>query len=221
MKTRTKTKKPNKQKFSWGRWLDQWKLAAYGIVLATKRPKFIVVAIVSFLVFGTLMNLLNNGLTSFRLMATVDFGGKLEIIGGAFLAVFGVGRNFLDWALVFIISLLQGILIGLVVLVWHKKRAKQKANLAAEQNAENVQTAGLAAGLAVLSAGCPTCGTTLLMPVIGAISSTGGYALAGAISGVIFVLAMIVALWALKKIGNEAYVIIVSEDYERRKNGRN
>ena len=212
MKTRTSAKKPNKQSFSWGKWLDEWKLAAYGVVLATKRPKFVLVAVVVFLLFGTLMNLLNNGFASFRLMAAVDLGGKLEIIGGAFLAVFGVGRSFLDWALVFFISLLQGILIGLVVLVWHKKRK-------ADQNAENVQTAGLAAGLAVLSAGCPTCGTTLLMPVIGAISSTGGYALAGAVSGVIFIAAVAVALFALKKIGNEAYVIIVGEDYERRKNG--
>lgn len=210
---RTKVKKPNK--FSWSKWLDEWRLAAYGVLLATKRPKFIAVTIATFLIFGTLMNLLNNGFASFRLMATVDLGGKLEIISGAFLAVFGVGRSFLDWVLVFFISLLQGVLIGLVALAWHKKRKEQK-----QQNSENVQTASLAAGLAVLSAGCPTCGTTLLMPVIGAISSTGGFALAGAVSGVIFIVAVVVALFALKKIGGEVYVIIVGEDYERRKHGR-
>ena len=210
---RTKSGKPNKQKFSWAQWWDEWRMALAGVALACRKPKFIVVAVITFLVFGTLMNLLTNGFSSFRLMAAADWGGKLQIVGDAMLATFGVGRSLVDWALIFVISLLQGVLVGLVVLVWHKKRGGK----AESDDGDNVQSVGLAAGLAVLSSGCPTCGTTLLMPVIGAISSTGGYALAGAISGVVFVLALVVALWALKRIGLEAYVIIKGEEHERRK----
>ena len=123
--------------------------------------------------------------------------------------------------------------MGLVALVWHKNRRSEDGMRGAKRrtardeqsdeddadNADNVQRAGIAAGLAVLSAGCPTCGTTLLMPVIGAISSTGGYAIAGVASGVVFVLALIVALLALKKVGLQAYVIMINEKRERRKHG--
>ena len=237
MKTRTGNKKPNKRSFPLDKWLDEWKLALMGVGLACQKPKFLIVAGVTFLIFGTLMNLLTNGFASFQLMAAVDWGGKMDILGGAFLAIFGVGRSFLDWVLVFFISLLQGVLVGLVILNWHKKQKNKKAQKQSVEkpvdksvqktqvgsvanNAENVQTAGLAAGLAVLSAGCPTCGTTLLMPVLGAIGSTSGYAIAGAVSGAIFILAIVVALLALKKVGYDTYVIIKSEEYERRRHDR-
>ena len=110
------------------------------------------------------MNLLSNGFASFELMAVSDFSGILRIILDAFLGIFGVGRSFVDWALVFFVAILQGILIGLVVLMWKKKK---------KLDSENLESAGIAAGLAVLGTGCPTCGTALLTPILSAIFSGG------------------------------------------------
>lgn len=195
-----------KQKFA--KWCDEWQLAVQGVWLALHNWKFVVVMLVTFVFFGTLMNLLYDGLGVFGQFFKMDWGGKMTILGNAFLALFGIGRGFGEWALVFFISLLQGILIGLVALVWKKRRG---------QNSANVQNAGLVTGLAVLGSGCPTCGTTLLAPVIGAIGSTGGYALAGTLSGLLMVAAIVVALLALKKVGTDAYAIIISERYKEKK----
>lgn len=211
---------------SWRRklakWLDEWKLAWSGVILATRNPRFLLVFGLSFVIFGTLMNLLSGSTAAMDLFWVTDLGGKLKIIFDGFLGVFGVGRNFWDWLLIFLVTLLQSILIGLVALVWRKRRRSRKDQVVADAaNAENVQNAGLAAGLAVLGSGCPTCGTTLLAPVLGTLFSTSSYALASALSGILTTAAVIIALLSLKRIGNDAYVMIVSEKYQHKTQSNN
>ncbi len=199
------------------RWLDEWKLAGSGIVLATRERKFVCAVILAFVIFGTLMNLLSGSTAALGLFWQVDLAGKFKIIWDGFLGLFGVARSFWDWLLLFSVTILQSILIGLVVLVWQKRRrSKADQVVAAATNADNVQNAGLAAGLAVLGTGCPTCGTTLLAPLIGTLFSTSSYALAGAISGILTFAAVIVALLTLKRLGNDAYALIISEKYQKR-----
>lgn len=199
------------------RWVDEWKMALTGILLATRNPKFLVATVISFLFFGTLMNLLASSTAALNLFWATDMAGKLRIIGDSFLAVFGVGRNFWDWLLLFAITLLQSVLIGLVVFVWQKKRQTQREQkLAKVKNADNVQSAGLVAGLAVLGSGCPTCGTTLLMPILGTLFSSSSYMLAGVVSGLLTAGAILLALFTLKRIGKEAYVMMLSEAHGRR-----
>lgn len=199
------------------KWLDEWKMALSGVLLATRDWRFDLAAIIAFLVFGTLMNLLSSSTAALNLFWATDFAGKMSILGDSFLAIFGVGRNFWDWLLLFLITLLQSILIGLVVLVWQKKRRSRREQLLADvHNSDNLQSAGLVAGLAILGSGCPTCGTTLLMPVIGTIFSSSSYALAGAVSGILTLAAVLLALFTLKRTGREAYAMIISEDFMKR-----
>ena len=199
------------------RWLDQWKIAFSGIILATHSASFLVAFMLTFVIFGTLMTLLSGSTAAFSLFGAADFWGKLKIIGDGFLGLFGVNRNFWDWALTFFVTILQSILIGLVVLVWrHRKRSRKDQVVATATNADNLQNAGLAAGLAVLGTGCPTCGTTLLAPLIGTIFSTGSYALANAISGLLTAAAVLISLFALKRMGNDAYAQIMSERYHNK-----
>lgn len=199
------------------KWLDEWKMAASGTLLATRDWKFNLTTLITFLIFGTLMNLLSSSTAALSLFWATDFSGKISILGDSFLAIFGVGRNFWDWLLLFLITLLQSILIGLVILVWQKKRRNRREQLLADvHNSDNLQSAGLVAGLAILGSGCPTCGTTLLMPVIGAIFSSSSYALAGAISGILTFAAVLLALFTLKRIGREAYAMIISEEFTKR-----
>ncbi len=197
------------------RWLDEWKIAGTGVMLATRLPKFIGVFVISFVIFGTLMSLLSSSTEVLGIFWSADVAGKLKIIGDGFLSLFGVGRNFWDWLLTFFITILQSILIALVVLVWQKKRRSQKSKIVATAtNADHLQNAGLAAGLAILGSGCPTCGTTLLAPVLGTLFSSSSYALAGTISGILTAAAVVIALLSLKRIGGDAYALIVSEKYQ-------
>jgi hypothetical protein len=199
---------------NWRKWLDEFVLAGKGILLATKEKRFWVGFIIAFLFFGTLMNLLAGGFSKFELMGMVGFGGSMKIIGDALLGVFGINMIFLEWLPVFSLAWLQGILIGLIVLLWHKKRI---SNGKESTNSANVEKAGIITGLIALGAGCPTCGTTLLTPLLGALFSTGGLAMVGVISGIVTALAIIIAILSLKRLGEETYVIIVNEKYMKRK----
>ena len=193
---------------NWRKWCDEFVLAGKGILLATKEKRFWYGFIPSFFFFGLLINLLQGGFSKFELMHALGFPHCFKIIADSFLAIFGVNQPFFDWIPVFAISLLQGILIGLIVLLWQKKK---------DQNSANLEKAGIITGLIALGAGCPTCGTTLLTPLLGAIFSTGSLAIAGTISIIVTMLAIIIAILSLKRLGEETYVIIINEEYLARK----
>ena len=200
------------------RWIDEWKLALSGVVLATREWRFSLAFVLAFIFFGTLINLLSSSGAAWDLFWATDLSGKMTILGDGFLAIFGIGRSFIDWLLVFTVTILQSILIGLIVFVWQKRRRSQREQvIATVKNANNVQDAGLVAGLAILGSGCPTCGTTLLAPVISTFFSSSSYALAGVVSGVLTAVAVILALFALKRVGRDAYAMIKSEQFQKRR----
>lgn len=196
---------------NWRKWLDEFVLASKGILLATKERKFWYGAIPSFIFFGMLINLLSGGTSKFELMGALGFPQNLQIIWSSFLAIFGINQPFFDWLPIFLIATLQGILIGLITLLWDKKRTKKG------QNAESLEKAGIITGLIALGAGCPTCGATLLTPLIGAIFSTGSLAIAGTVSTIVTILAVIIAILSLKRLGVETYAIIINEKYLAKK----
>ncbi|MBR3246394.1 hypothetical protein IKF87_00710 [Candidatus Saccharibacteria bacterium] len=194
---------------NWRKWLDDFAIAAKGILLATKEKRFWYGFIPSFLFFGMLINLLQGGFSKFELMGALGFPDSLHVLLDSFLAIFGFNQPFLDWLSTFSIALLQGILIGLIVLLWKKK-----------QNTANLESAGIITGLIALGAGCPTCGTTLLTPLIGAFVSTGSLAIAGTISTIVTIIAVVIAIFALKRLGVEIYVTIINEKYMKKKESR-
>lgn len=196
---------------NWRKWLDDFILAGKGILLATKEKRFWYGFIPSFLLFGFLINLLSGGTSKINLIFTLRFPDGLKIVLDTFLAIFGIGQVFLDWLLIFFIILLQSTLIGLIVLLWKKKQ---------KNNAENIEKAGIITGLIALGAGCPTCGTTLLTPLIGTIFSTSSLTIAGTISTVVTWLAIIIAVLSLKRLGLETYVIIINDRYLKKKEAR-
>lgn len=199
---------------NWRKWLDEFVLAAKGIMLATHEKRFWYGFVPAFLFFGLLMNLLSGGFSTFELMGAVGFPDCLIILGKNFLGIFGVNRFFLDWIPIFAISIMQGILIGLIILLWAKKREN------GTKNSENLEKAGIITGLIALGAGCPTCGTTLLTPLLGAIFSTGGLAITGTISMIVTWLAIIIAVLSLKRLGVETYATIINERYLKKKEER-
>ena len=197
---------------NWRKWLDDFVLAGKGILMATHEKRFWYGFIPTFIFFGMLINLLSGGFSKFELMGAVGFGGSMKILLDAFLSIFGVNQIFIEWLPTFLLALLQGILVGLIIFLWQKKKQ------AGDANSANVEKAGIITGLVALGAGCPTCGTTLLTPLLGAIFSTGSLAIVGVISTVVTILAVVIAILSLKRLGVEAYVIIVNEKYLARKN---
>jgi hypothetical protein len=213
------------------KFFDDFAIAGRGLLLATRKKSFWPPFILTFLIFGTLINLLSSGFVSFQLiggcLSSGDIGGALKIIGGAFLAIFGVGRAFTDFIFNFILTLLQSILIALVVFVAKHNRRKKRTKKAEEgdipktspiksEGSSGLESSALVAGLAVLGSGCPTCGTTLLAPVFGAILSgtTGAVSLAGTLSLILNIIAILIAILVFRKLGVQTYAIIKSEHFK-------
>ena len=212
------------------KFFDDFAIAGRGLLLATRKKSFWLPFVLTFLIFGTLINLLSSGFVSFQLiggcLSSGDFGGAFKIIGGAFLAIFGIGRAFTDFIFNFILTLLQSTLIALVVFVAkhnrREKRAKKtedgasKTSSIKSDGSSGLESSALVAGLAVLGSGCPTCGTTLLAPVLGAILSgtTGAVSLAGTLSLILNIIAILIAILVLRKLGVQTYAIIKSEHFK-------
>ncbi|MBQ2638805.1 hypothetical protein IJF91_01960 [Candidatus Saccharibacteria bacterium] len=192
------------------RWADEFKMSLYGAILAFSEKRFLTAFIIAFIFFGTLLNMLVGGAAGFALFSSANLGGKLEILRDAFLGTFGVGREFIDWLFIFFMTILQATLIGLVVFVF--KYRKDSANL---------QNAGIITGLIILGSGCPTCGTSVLAPIIISIAGSSGMAVVGTVSWVLTVLSIVVAFFALKKVGFETYAILMEERYNSKKKGKN
>lgn len=188
------------------RWADEFKLAIYGAILCFRKKRFLIAFLIAFVIFGTLLNLLASGSATMNILSVVDFPHKLEILWNAFLGTFGVNRNFQDFIFIFLLTLLQSVLIGLVVFVYKYRK-----------DSTNLQNAGIITGLIVLGSGCPTCGTTVLAPIIISIAGSSGMAIAGTVSWVLTLASIIIALFALKKVGFEAYAIIKSEEFSKKK----
>ena len=182
--------------------------------MATKEKRFWYGFIPTFIFFAILINLLAGGFSKFELMAATGFEGTIKILKDAFLGIFGINQIFTDWLPTFLLAFMQGILVGLIVFLWKKKKEARSG-----ENSANLEKAGLITGLIALGAGCPTCGTTLITPLLGAIFSTGSLAIAGAISVIVTILAIIVAIFSLKRLGLETYVIIIDERYRRKHGG--
>ena len=188
------------------RWFDELKLAFYGAILATKKKRFLIPFFVIFFVFGMLLNQLTGGTAAFSLLAHANFGGKIMILRDAFLGIFGVNRNFIDWFFIFFMSLLQATILSLVIFVYKYRK-----------DSTNLQNAGIITGLIVLSSGCPTCGTTILAPVLVSIAGSSGMAMVGTVSWILTLASIVIALFAFKKVGFETYAIIMEERYKKKK----
>lgn len=192
---------------NWRKWCDEFVLAGKGILLATKEKRFWYGFVPSYFFFSFLMIFLSDT-ANFSMASVLGF----PFIWEKFLGIFGFHLVFTDWLPIFCISLLQSTLIGLIVLLWHKKRNKSNST-----NAENLGSAGLITGLIALGAGCPTCGVTLLTPIIGAFASAGTALIVGTVSRIVTLVAIIIAILSLKRLGEEVYVIIVNEKYLAKK----
>ena len=196
---------------NWRKWCDEFALAGKGILLVTREKRFWYGFVPTFLIFGLLINLLSGGLAKFEMMRLVGFWGSLKIILESFLGIFGFHLAFLDWLPIFALSIMQGTLIGLIVFLWIKKK---------KQKSESLNSVGIITGLIMLGAGCPTCGTTLIAPLLGAVFSTGGLAATGTISTFVTILAIIIAVLSLKRLGLEAYAIIIDERFVAKKKSK-
>lgn len=103
----------------------------------------------------------------------------------------------IDGALLALVALLQG--VAFAAMVYVQRRNKRF-------NAQVAGTGGIAMVAAALGLGCVPCGTSLIMPIVTLAFSSSAYAAATTASVIVLVVAFVLSLYSLYKLGNVAYV---------------
>ncbi len=155
------------------------------------------------------LTLFENGSGTWSLLwSGIDLGSKIGLLGSVWR---GVLENFtnLYGVLLMVLSFLQGLTIALLVFVWKGREKKAAVN--------GLEAGGVGAAFGFLALGCPSCGVSLLAPVLTAIAGTGAVALVDVLGWFFLIFAYLLLLHALRKMGYTAYVLEAAKRYNRKK----
>lgn len=172
-------------------YFKKWQVSVAGILRVLRIPRYAALNIGIFLAFAWILTIFSIGNTDWNLLfSQVDWLGKLEIVIGGFVRIF-TNLTSIDGVLTFLLSILQAVAISLIIFNFRRTR---KFN-------DTAADSGIAGIIAIFGAGCPTCGTSLLLPILVTIFGAGVSSVWGSISWIITIVAFGLLLHALRKLG--------------------
>ncbi len=188
---------------------DRTKFAMVSIGYLLRQPKYLACFIVSLFLFLYVLSFFKNGSSNFLLLFSgISFGAKMELLGKVVLDMFA---NFTDLygLLIIALSILQALTIMLLVFTWsHREK---------EHAIDGASTGSIGAIFGFVALGCPTCGISLLTPLLTAIAGTGAIAAAEDISRVLIVLAFVLLIYTVIKLGYISFITISTNKYKEKK----
>jgi hypothetical protein len=187
-------------------WLDETKMSLIGIKVALKRPKTILTATISTIIFAYIITLFQDGATAWSLLWTnLPLGDKLY----ALLSVWpNILANFTSFygLLLILLAILQGLTLALLAYTW-KHRAKEFA-------VSGLQAGSVGAAFGFLALGCPSCGISLFTPILTTVAGTGALALADTLGWIFLILAFILLFHATRRLGYAIFILTASTRYK-------
>lgn len=185
---------------------DRSKFALVSTWYLFKKPKYLCVFLLSFLVFIYFLTFFRDGSSNWQLIwSGLAIDRKLEVLGRVFPAILENFTSFYGLTIIFL-SLLQGVIVMQIVFAWKNREKEQSLNTAS--------TGGVGALLGFLALGCPSCGIGLLTPLLSAIAGASAVALSETIGYVLTVLAFGLLLFSIIRLGYINYIIISSKKYK-------
>ncbi len=199
-----------KLKEKWELWVDRGKMAIVGTGRVLKQPKYASIALVACLFFAYFLTMFKNGTASWNLLwSGLPLGDKMALLFEIWGRVF-LNFTSLDGVLLMFLTILQGIVIALLVFVW---RGRDK-----QASATGLEAGSVGAVLGFLAVGCPSCGISLLTPLLTALVGTGVLVMADVLGWVFLVLAFVLLALALHKMGYSAFIILMARRKKHAKN---
>ena len=186
--------------------VDRCKFAVVGYKYLLSRPRYVIALIISFSVFLYILSQLQNGGSNWNLLwSGLDFGQKMQVFGNSLASMLGNFTSFMG-ILIVILALMQSLCVaGIVFAIRHRQK----------DDAINGASAGsIASILAFVTLGCPTCGMTLLTPLLTMIAGTSAVALAERLGVILSIVAFVLLFFTLVHLG---YLIFVNVSAERAK----
>lgn len=185
---------------------DRSKFALVSTGYILKKPKYLAVFLLSFLVFLYFLTLFRDGSSNWQLIwSGLAIDRKLEILGRIFPAILENFTSFYGITIIFL-SLWQGIVVTQIVFALRNREKEQSLN--------GASTGGIGAVLGFLALGCPSCGIGLLTPLLSAIAGASAVALSETVGYILTVLAFILLLYSIIRLGYINFIIISSKNYK-------
>ena len=203
-----------KRKISFGKRIAKWfggladkaKFALVGFRYLFERPKYIACFIIAALIFLYILAQLQEGGVSWSLLwSGLPFAKKIGVFGTS-LALMGECFTSLHGLVLVLLALMQGLAVAGIVFALRNREKDQAIN--------HASTGSIASILAIVTLGCPTCGITLLTPILTMIAGAGAVAMAEKIGVVLTIIAFILLLYTLISLG---YLIFVNVSASRAK----
>ena len=200
----------SKERNALGLWVDETKMAFVGVGIVMRKVKYITIAAIAFLIFAYILTIFRDGTATWGLLwSGLGFGAKMGVLGDVWARVL---QNFTDWwgLILMMLAALQGVTISLLVYGWQMKMSR-KTTVA------GLEAGGVGTAVSFLAVGCPTCGTTLLMPILTVVAGTGAAALAEVLGWIFVIVAAILLLHAMRRLGYGAFIETAARRYKNAK----
>lgn len=185
---------------------DRSKFALVSIAYLFKQPKYLLIFLFSFVFFSYFLTFFRDGSSNWQLVwSGLGIDRKFELLGRVFPAMLENFSSFYGITIIFL-SLLQAVIIAQLVFAWkHREKGQQ---------IHGASTGGVGALLGFVALGCPSCGIGLLTPLLTAIAGASAVALADTIGQIFSILAFILLIFSIIRLGYINYIIISSKNYK-------
>ena len=185
---------------------DRSKFALASIGYLLKKPKYLCIFLLSFLIFAYFLTFFRDGSSNWQLLwSGLAIDRKVELLGRIFPAMLENFSSFYGMTIIFL-SLLQGLIVAQIVFAW---RHREK-----DFSLQGASTGGAGAILGFIALGCPSCGIGLLTPILSSIAGASAVALSETIGLVITIVAFALLLFSIIRLGYINYIIISSKNYK-------
>lgn len=160
-----------------------------------RQPRYVLIFAGFFLIFGTVLSLLNAGTTEIGLLfSSIPLGDKLSILANVVLRIFTNPT-------VLVLAILQATIFSMLIFVWRAPKLK-----ICRKN--DTESAGIGAILTLFGAGCPACGISIVTPLVTTAFSTGAYAAVAVFGAVALILAFVVSLFTFIHLGKDVNNVV-------------
>ena len=188
--------------------LDRIKLGGIGISYLLTFKKYLLLFIFGWLFFLYFLTFFKDGNSNLMILFSgIAIEQKLNLLRRVLLGCFGNFLNLYGLSLV-LLSLLQGLAIALMVYTWRNKYK--------DQTLSSASTSTVASALGFVALGCPSCGISLLTPVLSALAGASASILAERVGAVLTIVAFGLLFYSVFHLGYLVFVIVSARKYKEK-----
>lgn len=188
--------------------LDRIKLGSIGISYLLTFKKYLLLFVLAWAFFLYFLTFFKDGSGNLALLFSgISSDQKLSLLWRVALSCFGNFTSLYGLSLV-LLSLLQGLAISLMVYTW---RHKYK-----DQTLSSASTSTVASALGFVALGCPSCGISLLTPILSALAGASASILAERVGVLLTIVAFGLLFYSVFHLGYLVFVIVSARKYKEK-----